>query len=161
MTDRNVASRKFMKEVLPMPASRGCRSVNLEFTQEEYDRLAIGLIPLDMEDKSFIFLEDGWLYFHRSWTGICIYQLRLEKSGFNHQVAEAWVNRDLNQYKVSDDAYDVALLSFLIDNFLLGKETPFPIPIDVPRDLSKGAYQHHVSGSGYPERSNSKTDEDD
>jgi hypothetical protein len=159
MTDRKVATRETWK-AFPMSASKSRLSFNREFTQEEYDRIALGLIPRSMDEKWFVFLEDNWLYFHRSWTGACVYQLRLESNGDNYSVAEAWVNRDPNQYKGTDDAYDVALLSFLMDNFLLGKRTPFPLPSDVPKDLPKGAYQHHVSGSGYPEALVSKTDED-
>jgi hypothetical protein len=160
MTDRKVATRESRKKVLPMPASKSRLSIKREFTQEEYNRIALGLIPLSMDEKWFIFLENDWLYFHRSWTGACIYQLRLENHEGNYSVAEAWVNRDPNQYKCTDDAYDVALISFLIDNFLLGKRTPFPLPSDVPKDLPKGAYQHHISGSGYPEAHVAKHDED-
>ena len=61
------------------------------------------------------------------------------------------MNRDPGQYVVTDDEYDVALLSFLIDNFLLGKQTPFPLPPGHQDSWPKGIYQHHVSGSGYPE----------
>ncbi len=161
MTEQKVASRKSLKKMLPMPVSKSRLSFNREFTQEEFDRIALGLIPLGMDEKWLIFLEDAWLYFHRSWTGACIYQLRLENNRSSYLVAEAWVNRDQNQYKGTDDAYDIALLSFLIDNFLLGKKTAFPLPSDVPKDLPKGAYQHHISGSGYPEASVSKKEEND
>ena len=160
MTDKEVATRKSRKKVLPMPASKSRLSFNRDFTQEEYDLIALGLIPHSMDEKWLIFLEDDRLYFHRSWTGTCVYQLRLENNGGNYSVAEAWVNRDPNQYKGTDDAYDAALISFLIDNFLLGKRTPFPLPSDVPKDLPKGAYQHHISGSGYPETAVSKKDKD-
>ena len=32
-----------------------------------------------MEDKWFIFMENGILYFHRSWTGVCIYQVHFDE----------------------------------------------------------------------------------
>lgn len=161
MSEENVASRKSMNRVLPMPSSKSRLSFNREFTQEEYDHIVLGMIPLSMDEKWLIFLEDDWLYFHRSWTGFCIYQLRLEKTQYGYSVAEVWVNRDPNQYKGTDDAHDVALLSFLIENFLLDQKRPFPLPNDLPKDLPKGAYQHHISGSGYPEVAVSKKDEDD
>ncbi len=148
-----------MNKVLPMPSSKGRLSFNREFTKEEYDRIAFGLTPLGMEDKWLIFLENDWLYFHRSWTGFCIYQLRLEQNQNGYSVAEAWVNRDPNQYRGTDE-YDVALILFLIDNFLLDQKRPFPLPNDLPKDLPKGLYQHHISGSGYPEALVSKKDED-
>jgi len=104
-----------------------------------------------MDDKWAIFLEDDWLYFHRSWTGVCIYMLRLESIEDGYRIAEAWVNRESAQYKLTDDEYDVKLLRFLIDNFLLGKNTAFPLPPEMPENLPEGAFQHSFSGSGYYE----------
>jgi hypothetical protein len=106
---------------------------------------------MQMEDKWFIFLEEDWLYFHRSWTGLCIYQIRLERNENGYIVAEALANREPGQNPQTDEKYDAALLNFLVDNFLLGERTPFPLPGDLPKDLPKGAYQHHISGSGYRE----------
>jgi len=33
----------------------------------------MGLVPEEIEDKWFIYWEDDTLFFHRSWTGNCIY----------------------------------------------------------------------------------------
>ncbi len=43
-----------------------------DFTVEEYGKIAKGVIPLEMEDKWFIHLEDDTLNLYRSWTGHCI-----------------------------------------------------------------------------------------
>jgi hypothetical protein len=91
------------------------------------------------------------LNFHRSWTGQCIYQMKFERKGNEGFVTEAWVNRNQEEYRNFDDNYDIELLSFLIDNFLLGKNKPFPIPSNLPKNLTSGVYQHSVSGSAYPE----------
>jgi hypothetical protein len=47
------------------------------FTAAEYERLAMGYPPGDMDDHWFIYLEGDTLYFHRNWTGLCMYRLRL------------------------------------------------------------------------------------
>jgi hypothetical protein len=151
MTERKAASRDSDIKAIPMGELKSLLSFSREFTPEDYERLSLGLIPMGMDEKWFIFLEDDWLYFHRSWTGACIYQVALERKGNDYVVAEAWVQRDPDKYKGKDVDYDAAVLSFLIDNFLLGKQTPFPLPNDLPNDFPKGAYQHSVSGSGYPE----------
>jgi len=96
------------------------------FTQAEYYLIARGLIPAGMDDRWFIFLENNQLYFHRSWTGVCIYQITLEHSGDSFLVTKALVNRDPDEYKIADDAFDVELLSFLIDNLLLGQPARLP-----------------------------------
>jgi hypothetical protein len=129
----------------PMPASKTRLELALSFSPEEYERLCWGLIPQQMEDKWFVYLEDDGLYFHRSWTGIYIYQVRLEASGDGYRVAETWANRDPEQHKNTDDDYDVRLLHYLINRLLLGKDAPFPACGHIPQDL-KDVYQHHVVG---------------
>jgi hypothetical protein len=47
------------------------------FTDLNADKLMEGLVPVEMEDKWFVYFEDGWLYFHRSWTGALIYWIKL------------------------------------------------------------------------------------
>jgi hypothetical protein len=87
-----------------------------------------------MEDKWFIYWQNDWLSFHRSWTGVCQYQVRVERNGAQYRVAEAWANRDPEQSLVTDESQDAdrdferALLLFLIDRLLLGRDVPFPGP---------------------------------
>jgi hypothetical protein len=92
------------------------------FTEEEYQLLSLGLIPEVMEDKWFIYLDGDWLSFHRSWTGYCIYQVRLAHEDGTYRIAEVWVNRDPAQYSSQDAESDAAILSrILIDSFLLDR----------------------------------------
>ena len=120
------------------------------FSLEEYERISLGLIPQVMEDKWFIFMEENWLYLHRSWTGTCVYIVRLQQKEDKY-LSDALVNRDRKQYRETDINYDAAILNFLVENLLLGKSVPFPVPGNLPEDTPKGLYQHHISGSGYPE----------
>ena len=142
-----IANRNSWKS-LPLPARRAGLNLERNFAEQDYIRLAQGLIPQAMEDKWFIFLENDVLSFHRSWTGVCIYEVHLDG---RHAVKEVWVNRDGGQYKGTDDEYDKKLLVFLIDNLLLGRNTPFPVPGNIPKDLPQGVYQHSVSGTGFSE----------
>src|SRR5437588_10029082 len=72
------ATRNSYSRHQPMPETKARMQVSQTFTDEEYQRMQMGTIPQEMEDKWFIYFEDGWFFFHRSWTGICIYQVRLE-----------------------------------------------------------------------------------
>ena len=111
----------------------------------------LGVIPEQMEDKWFIYHEDGWLRFHRSWTGAFIYALRLEGTPSGVRVAESWVNRDRQHYNADDTAYDRKLVRFLIDAFLLKKgDATFPMPNEAP-DSPAGIVQHSYVGRGYPQ----------
>lgn len=89
----------------------------------------LGLVPEQMEDKWFIYYEDSWLRFHRSWTGVFIYGLRLEGSSDGVRVIDSWVNRNTEQYAAQDTDYDRKLVRFIIDAFLLKTPgTTFPMP---------------------------------
>ncbi len=112
--NRLKASREDWK-TQSIPDLKAKLSIDRVFTKEEYESISWGLIPQETEEKWFIYLEDNWLYFHRSWTGFCIYQLRLEKIDNNYKVTEAWVNRDSKQYTGDNESYDTKFLLFLIN----------------------------------------------
>ena len=85
-----------------------------------------GLVPGQMEDKWFIYWQDDTLYFHRSWTGFCVYVVRFEADGDSCRMAEADLNRERSQYDQTDDDHDAAMISYLIDVLLLDREADFP-----------------------------------
>jgi len=129
--NRPQATRDSWKRV-PMPEQKKWIPVDRIFSEEEYQRLQIGLVPQEMEDKWFIYFEEGWLFFHRSWTGRCIYQVRVEPCGpqgvlsaSQYRIAETWVSRDASIYRYTDDDHDRALLLFFIERLLLGYDVPF------------------------------------
>lgn len=102
-----------------MPKKRALLEFRRHFSHTEFELLSFGKIPKQMEDKWFIFLEDPWLFFHPSWTGDCIFQLRLQCDEHGHEVAEAWVNRDTQTYNSAGPASEIELLSRLVDKLLL------------------------------------------
>lgn len=138
-------------ETLPLPEQREPLGFESTYTTEEAESMALGLVPQQMEDKWFIYAKGDQLYFHRSWTGACIFWLRFEGAPEGYRVVESWVNRDPGQYRETDTAYDRAMLSFLIDAMLLGKSGSFPLRAD-HSSTPGGVYQHHVTGTAYPEK---------
>jgi hypothetical protein len=110
----------------PMPDARKLLGPDITLSPEEYEEVQKGHLPDDMDDKWFIYFEDGWLNFHRSWTGNFIYKLRFEPLDTSFRVAEAWVNRDSTQYHRADDEFDARFVRFLIDRVLLDRPVDFP-----------------------------------
>jgi hypothetical protein len=142
-------------KTLPPPGQRAPLGFAAAFNDAEAELLVLGLIPKGMEDKWFIYFEgpayrQGWLLFHRSWTGACIYGVQLEGAPTGARVVDSWVSRDPTQYKGTDVEYDRKLLRFLIDAFLLRLPAVFPMPVGV-ESMPPGAYQHSVVGRAYPE----------
>ena len=143
------ASRTSWK-TLPPPPQREPLGFAATFDDAETESLVLGLVPKEMEDKWFIYFEHGWLLFHRSWTGACIYGVHLERSTGGARVVDSWVSRDPTQYKGDDVEYDRKLLRFLIDAFLLRQPAVFPLPAGI-ESAPPGVYQHSVVGRAYPE----------
>lgn len=110
---------RHLHKTKPMPAARVQISYNRTFSPDEYRQLRRGFASRDMDDRWFIFLEDDWLYFHRSWTGYCIYQVRLEASDECYAGVEAWVNRNPEQFNRADVTTDGIAIDHFIDMFLL------------------------------------------
>ena len=127
------------------------------YTGEEFETLKKGLEPMAMEDKWAIDYDAPWLYFRRSWTGFCVFAIRLEETGSasgaaGARIAESWASRNDDEYRSSSLDDDKATLRFLIDAFLLNKPARLPQP---PKSsspageltgLQKQVYQHHVFG---------------
>lgn len=122
-------------------------AIDLAVTQEEFDRIKLGLLPFSMEDKWFILYEDPYLYLHRSWTGRLAYRLAFTKLEDGAYVSEAilcmndanWSNR-----------YHAAFVDFLINRLLLGKDKLFPIP-ETAKGEEPGLFQASMCGTGFPE----------
>ena len=112
----------------------------------------MGLLPKAMEDKWFIYVENDKLYFHRSWTGNCIYVISIEKSANVVALTNTYVNRDQSQYKETDIEEDKSLLNYMIDRLLLSRNIPFPSK-DQSIPESENVIKHNIVGYG---RSNSE-----
>jgi len=102
-----------------MPAERERIDLPLVFSDADGEQMRKGHLPTDMDDKWFIFFENGWLYFHRSWTGHCIYAVRLDGAPFGVRVVEAWANRDQGQYTSPGVDTDRRTIEQLIQSRLL------------------------------------------
>lgn len=85
-----------------------------------FSKLKNGLIPLQMEDKWFIYYDNEWLFFHRSWTGHGIYKAKINKVTDGYSIKEFWVERNLENYNNEDDEIDIENIVFLIARGLLG-----------------------------------------
>ncbi len=114
------------------------------FTADEWKRLRQGLVPEVMEDKWFVFFEDPFLYFHRSWTGELAYRLRLAADESGGRVEEAFASANVG---MTDPAYEGALASFLMRCLMLRQDVPFPVP-SPGAPGPPGLYQHSFSGTG-------------
>lgn len=120
------AAKKTDWKTKELPSARSTILLSRTFSADEMRCMREGLVPQQMEDKWFIYRQDDALYFHRSWTGFCIYIVRFAAEGDSFRMVEADVNRDPEQYGETDDARDAKMISFLIDMLLLRQRGDYP-----------------------------------
>lgn len=111
----------------PLPRKHSTVALDRAFNAQEMSAIRSGLLPEEMEDKWFIYWSDDTLFFHRSWTGICIYVVRFEcEEQRGARMFEAAVNRSPGQYGETSDETDAQMISYLIDILLLHQDAVFP-----------------------------------
>jgi len=96
-----------------------------QFEEAEFERLKRGLIPEAMEDKWFVYFADNTLYFHRSWTGMGMYQVQIVAHERGARVERAFVTTEVKSAQEHLD-YSARLLNWLVSNLMLGRSEPFP-----------------------------------
>ena len=133
-----------------MPDEVGILDFQKVYSPEEFDRIKLGLIPKEMEDKWFIYFENQSLNIHRSWTGYHIYQITIQSQEDNtYKIIQTLVNRNKDQYNQQNYEYDVLLIDYLIDRLLLGKNVPFPTPTALTGETST-IFKHSMVGYATP-----------
>ncbi|QLG88841.1 hypothetical protein HQ393_11680 [Chitinibacter bivalviorum] len=108
-------------QTLPAPHLVAPLDLRTSFTSEEFLKIKAGYIPEEMEEKWFIYYADGWLNFHRSWTGFLIYRLQILQLNNEFSVLDSWVNRDPEQYQCVDVVKDREIVMDVINNLLLAR----------------------------------------
>ena len=113
-------------EIEPLPSQRTTIFIERTFSEEAMAQIRGGLIPEQQEDKWFIYWNDDALFFHRSWTGYCIYVVHFAKERGLWKMTKAEVNRNSEQYSENSDDKDAEMISYLMNVLLLHQDSEFP-----------------------------------
>lgn len=123
---RGANVESFGRDHPPIPAQYSLFNFGETYCPFDSWMIARGFVPTVMEEKWFIYTENGRLLFRRSWTGILIYDVEATWRDDRLYLGQVRVNRDPEQYGETDDEYDRQLLAYLIVVVLLGEHAPFP-----------------------------------
>lgn len=92
------------------------------WSAEEWDRIQRGYRSRGMDEKWDVFVEDGVVYLHRSWTGNGIYEARFAPAaGGGWRIAQAVVEREPERYRGADEEYDCVMLELVLSAIVLGE----------------------------------------
>lgn len=132
------ATRNSWKNLKSIQGWKTRITLNRVFTEEEFQKVSFGLIPKSMDDHWFIFLENKVLYFHRSWTGECVYRINFRQEENSYIPKEVWLSRIGWRsliFSFLSKSFHRKLLLFLIETEFLGNNAPFPLPTLVEKIL--------------------------
>jgi hypothetical protein len=90
------------------------------FTWAEANALSHGLVPGCMDDRWFAILRARTLDFYRSWTGIHVYCLEVQRAAGGMEAGPLLVNDDPQQHRRGPDAEELALFNRLLGWILEG-----------------------------------------
>lgn len=107
---------------IPPSGKTATIALRVDLSPEQLERVSLGHVPEEMEDHWFLFREGDTLFVHRSWTGRWIYSADISGA----TIRSATVNRNPDEYRITDDEYDARFLEALIRRLLLGEDVPFP-----------------------------------
>lgn len=126
----------------PLPAARVVIPLDVRYGPQEMATIRRGYVPSEMEEKWFIYYEDGILYCHRSWTGFCIFRVHFRPVDSGWQAWQVEINRHRGQYLETDDRKDLDLLTYIMEYLLIFSS-------DVPKTSSFKAAVELAAKPGY------------
>ncbi len=87
------------------------------YDPEDLERIRWGLIPRAMEEKWVAYADGDELFFHRSWTGVLCFVLRLTPRGIDElRIAHGMPNHP----------WQTKVARWLVEAKLVGRDWPFP-----------------------------------
>lgn len=99
---------------LPMPEEFVFIKTNVEIPTNAMNIIRKGHIPEAMEDHWFMYCDEEYIRYYRSWTGICIYEARYEKTDDGYLITSIKANRLQDQYRETNDRRDYYLFMYLL-----------------------------------------------
>ncbi len=94
---REMATKDSWK-TLPMPEKHVTVPMDLRLTDTQMATVLYGHIPEAMEDHWFMYCADNRIHYHRSWTGLCIFEATFEESSDGFRISSLTINQDPEQF---------------------------------------------------------------
>lgn len=100
--------------ILPMPKEHTVIKTDIDVPSFAMDIIRKGHIPEDMADHWFMYCNNKFIRYYRSWTGICIYEARYRKTDNGYKITSLKVNRSKDQYLETNDRRDYCLFMYML-----------------------------------------------
>lgn len=89
-------------------------SADYKISAEVMEILRKGHIPEAQEDHWFMYCDEEYIRYYRSWTGTCAFEAHYKKDGIDYIIDNIKINRQLVEFGVNGDEAGIALFKYLI-----------------------------------------------
>ena len=107
-----------MRSLKPLPEQFVRIILEISLDNSQMEIIKKGKVASNMDDRWVIIYNEPYVYFHRSWTGNCIYMARIEKYKETFNLVEVLVNAVPNQYKYTNDEEELFRFRQIFQLFL-------------------------------------------
>jgi hypothetical protein len=115
MPQKTTVAKSTSWRTKPMPKTDISKvRVNIVLSAAEMDIISKGHIPEAMEDHWFMYCDDEYIRYYRSWSGMCAFEAHFHKKADQYVIDELCINRALMEFGVNGDKSGVALFVNLI-----------------------------------------------
>ena len=99
----------------PMPQTDISRiKVNISVTEKDMHIIRKGHIPEVMEDHWFMYCDEEYIRYFRSWSGACAFEAHFHQEADHYVIDEICINHALMEFGVNGDKAGVALFLHLL-----------------------------------------------
>ncbi|MDL5514424.1 hypothetical protein QSE00_21605 [Arenibacter sp. M-2] len=99
----------------PMPDEKESFFSGRKLLFDEYSKLEKGIKPSDMDDKWFVYTINESIFFHRSWSGHCIFVVKVERENNEFFLGDVIANRKPDQFGNSEIEVKKEMFEKLVD----------------------------------------------
>ena len=104
-------------QIEPLPTDTNDVSdvpLNFILSNEDLEIIRRGHIPEVQEDHWFMYCDEQYIRYYRSWTGACAFEAHYEISENGYRIDNLKMNRALSEFGVNGDDAGVALFQYLL-----------------------------------------------
>lgn len=103
------ATKNDWPDLQPMPASYEDLKIELHLNCSHMRNLRQGFVPVDQDQKWFLYFEDNILHIHRSWTGVKMYEVIFDADSEGEVARRVRINLGQEYGGTLDDAWETLL----------------------------------------------------
>lgn len=107
--------------IQPMPTDN-ISTIDMKFSMENPDMAILrqGHIPEAQEDHWFMYCDDEYIRYYRSWTGLCVFEAHYVYAEGKYTINRLVINRELSEFGVNGDVSAKALFLYLLYSEISG-----------------------------------------